>query len=81
MLTDESVCYELRNAAGYGKLDDVVRLVPLAKAKHVLNKVCVCTVYVYEGRSERGRKEGRDGREGREGEGGGCRLYQLSASS
>ena len=37
--SDEKVCADLRNAACTGKLDEVTRLLPLAKEKGVANKV------------------------------------------
>ena len=37
--SDEKVCLDLCNAARKGKLDEVTRLLPLAKAKGVVNKV------------------------------------------
>ena len=37
--SDEKVCRDLFNAAGNGKLDEVTRLLPLAKEKGVVNKV------------------------------------------
>ena len=37
--SDETVCDDLYNAAIYGKLDEVTRLLPLAKEKGVIDKV------------------------------------------
>ena len=37
--TDESACLDLYDAVSWGKLDGVTRMLPLAKAKGVVNKV------------------------------------------
>ena len=39
VFSDEEVCLDLYNAAMYDKLDEVARLLPLAKEKGVVNKV------------------------------------------
>ena len=52
--SDEKVCDDLRRAAYNGKLDEVTRLLPLAKEKGVVNKV-MHGVNTHREKRERGR--------------------------
>ena len=56
--SDEKVCRDLLNAARDGKLDEVTRLLPLAKEKGVVNKV-MHGVNTHTYRTEKRAREGR----------------------
>ena len=56
--SDEKVCRDLLDAARDGKLDEVIRLLPLAQEKGVVNKV-MHGVNTHTYRTEKRAREGR----------------------